>query len=61
MQGIKPLWQMEKEIHPARAGHNRQDVASAASMLEISPSTLYRKLQQWRDKDDVAVVYGTRG
>ncbi len=51
---VKPLWQIEKEaIQKAlRASYN--DVPRAAALLEVSPSTIYRKLQAW--KTDVAAV-----
>jgi DNA-binding NtrC family response regulator len=44
---IKPLWKVEKDtiLHAIdMAGGN---VPRAAAMLEVSPSTVYRKLQSW--------------
>ncbi len=45
---VKPLWLIEKEaiLHVLDITH--QDVAKAAALLEVSPSTLYRKLQAWK-------------
>ena len=46
---IKPLWQMEKDCVTAALTATNQDVTRAAQMLEVSPSTLYRKLQMWKE------------
>ena len=46
---IKPLWMVEKETIMAALDATDQDVTKAASLLEVSPSTLYRKLQQWKN------------
>ena len=45
---IIPLWQMEKEHILAALEECGQDVPRAAALLEINPSTIYRKLQGWR-------------
>jgi two-component system repressor protein LuxO len=45
---IQPLWQMEKRLIMAALEQTQQDVPRAASLLEINPSTIYRKLQAWR-------------
>ncbi len=47
-QGLKPLWQIEQEAILSALSATQNDVPKAASLLEISPSTIYRKLQQWR-------------
>lgn len=46
---ILPLWQVEKTAIMTALTATNQDVARAAAMLEVSPSTLYRKLQSWKD------------
>jgi two-component system, repressor protein LuxO len=45
---IQPLWLMEKRLILAALEQTQQDVPRAASLLEINPSTIYRKLQAWR-------------
>lgn len=45
---IQPLWMTEKEAIMKALQHTGQDIGHAASLLEVSPSTLYRKLQNWR-------------
>jgi two-component system repressor protein LuxO len=52
---VRPLWLVEKEtiMHALRLC--RDDVPRAAAMLEVSPSTIYRKLQLWREKDDSVI------
>ncbi len=46
--GIMPLAEMERRLILAALEHTGQDVPRAASLLEINPSTIYRKLQAWR-------------
>jgi two-component system repressor protein LuxO len=46
--GVAPLWKVEQATILAALHHTAQDVVKAAALLEISPSTLYRKLQQWK-------------
>lgn len=45
---IQPLWQIEKNVILTALTATNQDVARAAALLEVSPSTLYRKLQSWK-------------
>jgi two-component system repressor protein LuxO len=45
---IVPLAVMERRLILAALRHTRQDVPKAAALLEINPSTIYRKLQGWR-------------
>lgn len=45
---IKPLWLVEKEAILQALAYTMQDVSRAAAYLEVSPSTLYRKLQAWK-------------
>ncbi|MBI3420089.1 MAG: sigma-54-dependent Fis family transcriptional regulator [Proteobacteria bacterium] len=46
---VKPLWKIEKEaiLKALKASHN--DVPRAAALLEVNPSTIYRKLQAWKE------------
>jgi DNA-binding NtrC family response regulator len=48
---VKPLWLSEKESILKALAFTNQDVAKAAALLEVSPSTLYRKLQAWNASD----------
>jgi two-component system repressor protein LuxO len=45
---IKPLWQIEKEAILKTLRICQNDMSRAATLLEVCPSTLYRKLQGWR-------------
>ncbi|MBL6456459.1 sigma-54-dependent Fis family transcriptional regulator [Belnapia sp. T6] len=45
---IMPLAEMERRLILAALDQTGQDVPRAASLLEINPSTIYRKLQSWR-------------
>ncbi|TWB45163.1 sigma-54-dependent transcriptional regulator [Nitrospirillum pindoramense] len=47
---IVPLWQLEKQAIQRALALTGDDVPRAAALLEISPSTIYRKLQQWKIK-----------
>ncbi len=51
MSGIRPLWQVEKEAIEHAIEHCDGNIPKAAVMLEINPSTIYRKLQSWKDKE----------
>jgi two-component system repressor protein LuxO len=44
---ITPLWQVEKETIEHAISFCENNIPRAATLLEISPSTIYRKLQQW--------------
>lgn len=44
---IKPLWQVEKDTILQAIEKAGGNVPRAAAMLEVSPSTIYRKLQSW--------------
>jgi len=50
---IKPLWLTEKEAITQALDYVGRDISRAATLLEISPSTLYRKLQIWRVEENV--------
>ncbi len=45
---IEPLAVMEKRLILAALAETQNDVARAAALLEINPSTVYRKLQSWK-------------
>ena len=45
---IEPLAAMEKRLILAALDHTQQDVPRAAALLEVNPSTIYRKLATWR-------------
>lgn len=44
---IRPLDVVEREAITAALNHTGEDVGQAAALLQISPSTIYRKLQSW--------------
>jgi two-component system, repressor protein LuxO len=44
---IIPLWLMEKNAIENAINHCHGNVPQAAALLEVSPSTLYRKKQSW--------------
>ncbi len=48
---IKPLWQVEKQAIEAAIAQCDGNIPRAASLLEISPSTIYRKRQSWQAAD----------
>ncbi len=45
---IMPLAEMERRLILAALRKTRDDVPQAAALLQINPSTIYRKLQSWR-------------
>jgi two-component system repressor protein LuxO len=45
---VEPLAVMEKRLILAALAETAQDVSRAAALLQINPSTVYRKLQQWK-------------
>lgn len=47
---IRPLWIVEKEVIENAIARCDGNVPRAAAMLEISPSTIYRKRQAWDAK-----------
>lgn len=47
---VRPLWQVEKEAIEQAIASCGGNVPRAAARLEISPSTIYRKLQEWQQK-----------
>lgn len=44
---VQPLWQTEKDAIEIAIEYCGGNIPRAASLLEVSPSTLYRKIQVW--------------
>ena len=44
---LKPLWLVEKEAIERAIAHCGGNIPRAAALLEVSPSTIYRKRQAW--------------
>ncbi|QFU23405.1 sigma-54 dependent transcriptional regulator [Shewanella eurypsychrophilus] len=53
-EDIIPLWLSEKHTIEAAIEHCNGNVPKAATMLDISASTIYRKRQGWDDLQDAA-------
>lgn len=49
---IIPLWQVEKEAIERAVKLCNGNIAKAAGMLDVSPSTIYRKRLNWEAKTD---------
>lgn len=47
---IIPLWQSEKQIIENAIELCGGNIPQAAKQLEVSPSTIYRKLQSWNER-----------
>ena len=45
---VMPLAVMERRLIEAALRRTNNDVPRAAALLEVNPSTIYRKLQAWR-------------
>ena len=48
---IRPMWLLEKEIIERAINQCGGNIPQAASLLELSPSTIYRKRQAWVDAE----------
>ncbi|MFQ2740133.1 sigma-54-dependent transcriptional regulator [Aeromonas caviae] len=46
---VRPLWQVEKEAIEQAIASCDGNIPKAAALLEISPSTIYRKKQGWEE------------
>lgn len=57
---LKPLWQAERDVIYEALRRTNDDVSRAAALLEVAPSTIYRKLQQWKTEADVKNLSGAR-
>jgi len=44
---VRPLWQIEKQAIEQAIEQCEGNIPKAAALLDISPSTIYRKRQQW--------------
>ncbi|MFN3449349.1 MAG: helix-turn-helix domain-containing protein [Roseococcus sp.] len=45
---VEPLAVVEKKAILAALEHTGQDVPRAAALLDVNPSTIYRKLAAWK-------------
>ena len=48
-EGIEALWMVEKRAIQTAIDACNGNIPQAAALLEVSPSTIYRKLQSWKD------------
>lgn len=48
---VKPLWQIEKEAILKAMRACDDDIPKAAALLQVSPSTIYRKIHIWRGNE----------
>ena len=46
---VKPLWLVEREAIQSAIAASGGSITRAAVLLEVAPSTLYRKLRSWED------------
>ena len=46
---VRPLWLVEKEAIEQAIASCDGNIPKAAALLEISPSTIYRKKQGWEE------------
>ncbi|TFH92351.1 sigma-54-dependent transcriptional regulator [Vibrio ouci] len=53
---IRPMWQIERETIQQAIDYCDGNVLNAAVLLELSPSTVYRKKQAWEAEDEHQVV-----
>ncbi|KHT38766.1 sigma-54-dependent transcriptional regulator [Vibrio sinaloensis] len=49
---IRPMWQIEREAIQQAIDYCDGNVLNAAVLLELSPSTVYRKKQAWEAEDE---------
>ncbi len=49
---LQPLWQAERDLIAAALEHCDDNVQKAAGILEISPSTLYRRMRELKDYEN---------
>jgi two-component system repressor protein LuxO len=47
-EAVMPLAVMERRLIRAALRRTGNDVPRAAALLEVNPSTIYRRLQAWR-------------
>lgn len=51
---IRPMWQIEREAIQQAIDYCDGNVLNAAVLLELSPSTVYRKKQAWEAEDSAS-------
>ena len=49
---IRPMWIVERETIQQAIDYCDGNVLNAAVLLELSPSTVYRKKQAWESEED---------
>lgn len=49
VEGVRPLWIVEKEAIQHAIDVSEGNINRAATLLEVAPSTIYRKVQAWKD------------
>lgn len=49
---IKPLWQVEKDYVENVVDECNGNIPKAAALLGVSPSTIYRKIQSWKEEEN---------
>ena len=49
VDGVRPLWMVEKEAIQHAIDVSDGNINRAATLLEVAPSTIYRKVQAWKD------------
>lgn len=49
VEGVRPLWVVEKEAIQQAIDVSDGNINRAATLLEVAPSTIYRKVQAWKD------------
>ncbi|MBB4285791.1 DNA-binding NtrC family response regulator [Roseospira goensis] len=59
--GLRPMWQVEWEHMTAALKACQGNVPRAAALLEVSPSTIYRRIRQFGDPVSGASAAGTGG
>ena len=47
--GVRPLWMVEKEAIQYAIDVSDGNINRAATLLEVAPSTIYRKVQAWKN------------
>lgn len=49
VEGVRPLWMVEKEAIQYAIDVSDGNINRAATLLEVAPSTIYRKVQAWKN------------
>ncbi len=49
---IRPLWQVERDLINAALRVSDGNISKAATMLELSPSTIYRRLREAEAREE---------